>query len=93
MIVPDCIVLLIACEEKSNRYMLPHPHPGLVCMEPCWACGEKRVSHTETDAENRCKHKKQLVPQAVLWKIKNRHTHIKRKKQQQRKKNKNAANY
>jgi hypothetical protein len=48
-------------------------------MEPCRACGGKRISHTETGAEKRCNRKTQRNPQPVLWHPIKRHTHIKRK--------------
>ena len=43
-----------------------------------WACGEIRLSHAETGVEKRCSSKNEPFPQALLWEIKNRHTHIKR---------------
>jgi hypothetical protein len=80
--VPDCIVLsLISCGFLGKLNMLPHPHGGGFCMQLCSACGEKQISHTETGIEKRCSDKTELASQAVLWKIKSRHTHIKRKKQ------------
>jgi hypothetical protein len=83
MLVPDCTALSLlfidSCEEKSKLYMDSQPQEGAFNIEPCWACGEKRRSHTEADAEKRCKHKTQPSPLAVLWKILNRSTHIKRK--------------
>jgi len=58
--------------------MVSHPQEGVFNMGPCWACGEKRICHTETDDENRCNRKKQPPPNAVLWHPVNRNTHIKR---------------
>ncbi len=50
------------------------PHLGGFNIEACRACGEKRLSHTETGAEKQCNSKIQRNPQTVLWKIKTRHT-------------------
>jgi hypothetical protein len=58
---------LILVEKKSSRYMPPHPHRDLFCMEPCIPYGEKWLSHTETDAENDCTNKTKLPPQADVW--------------------------
>ena len=71
MLVPDCIALSLlfidSCEEKNKRYAHSQPHRGRLCMEPCIPCEEKCLSHTQTDAENHCKPKKQPPPNAVLW--------------------------
>jgi hypothetical protein len=48
-------------------------------MEPCRACAEKRLFHTETDAEKDAKKKTQLAPQTDMWYTLNHHTHTKRK--------------
>ncbi len=57
--------------------MPPHPHRGGFNIEPCIPCEGKRLSHTETDAEKQSENKKQRLSQAVLWRPKNAHTHIK----------------
>jgi hypothetical protein len=75
----DCVVVfMISCEEKTKRYMLSHTHPEGFNIEPCWACVEKCISYTETGAENVCKTRTQLFPQADLSRILNGFTHIKR---------------
>ena len=38
-------------------------------IEVCWACDRNRLSHIETGAEKRCKHKKQPHTIAGLWKF------------------------
>ena len=54
---PTCILLFNdSCEEKTKRYMHPHSHPDLFNMELCRWCGAKRLSHTQTDQENRWKY-------------------------------------
>jgi hypothetical protein len=42
------------------------------------ACGEKRISHTETDAKKQLKPKKQMLTQTILWHPAKHHTHTKR---------------
>ena len=68
---PTCIALftdsLMSCEFLGKLYMPPHPHCGGFNMEPCMACGEKRLSHNQADAEKLCNRKKQPPPLAVLW--------------------------
>jgi hypothetical protein len=66
------------CEIYFRGYMLSHTHPARFYIEACWACGGKRISHTETAKENHCNRKTQRNPIAVLWHPTNRHTHIKR---------------
>ena len=68
MLVHVCIVLLIiSCGEKTKRNMHSHAHPVASNMAPCIACGENRLSHTETGAENHCRIKIEPDSQAVLW--------------------------
>jgi hypothetical protein len=55
-----------SCEEKNKLNMLSQPHRGDFNIEPCIACGEKPISHTETGAEKRCNNKKQPPTLAVL---------------------------
>ena len=65
-----CIALFTgSCGEKNKQYMLSHPHGVGFNMEPCIPCEEKRLSNTETDAENRCSNKTERPSQAVLWKF------------------------
>jgi hypothetical protein len=54
-------------------------------------CGEKCVSHIETDAEKQCSGKIQLFSQAVLWHPKNCPAHIKTKKPKDHRKNRITA--
>jgi hypothetical protein len=65
----QCFMLLsmILVEKKNSPYMLPQAHRCRFNMEPCRACGEKHVCHTETGAEKGCFYKKQLPSFAVLW--------------------------
>jgi hypothetical protein len=35
-------------------------------IEACWRCDENRLSHIETEAENRCKHKTKPPSQADM---------------------------
>ena len=71
MLVPACIVLSLlfidSCENKSELYMDSQPQEGVFNMVLCWACDKIRISHIETGAEKRCKHKKQLFHFADLW--------------------------
>jgi hypothetical protein len=53
--------------EKFKLHAHSHPHSAFFLLEPFWACGVNRVSHTETDAEKRCNTKKQPKPKAILW--------------------------
>jgi len=50
-----------------------------------YACARNLRCHTASDKQKRCKPKKQLQKQPVLWCRKNRHTHIKTKNQSTKK--------
>jgi hypothetical protein len=53
------LVIAFFWEKKVVDMLLSQPQPGGFNMEPCRACEEKRLSHIETTAEKRCKHKNQ----------------------------------
>ena len=68
VLVPTCIVLCNdSCGKNSERYMDSQGQECVFNIEPCTACEQIRLSHIETGAEKRCKHKKQLFPFADLW--------------------------
>ncbi len=46
-------------------------------MEVCWACGEKRTAHTETEAKTQPEGKTQSPSQADMWCAIKFFTHIK----------------
>jgi hypothetical protein len=73
------ILLPEACEFFRSFHALSHSHPASCNMEPCRACEEKRICHTETDAKKHCCNKTEPSPQTVLWHPQNRNTHTKRK--------------
>jgi hypothetical protein len=56
--------------EKNKRYMHSHPQPAPFNMDAWSVCGEKRIFHKQSDAENRCRSKTELASQAVLCGIK-----------------------
>jgi uncharacterized CHY-type Zn-finger protein len=49
-------------------------------MEPCYMCGDKLASHTQTEAQKRCKPKNQPILAAVCVEKLNHHTHTRNKK-------------
>jgi hypothetical protein len=49
--------------------MLPQGHPDHFNIEPCRACNEIRLSHTEIEAERQSDNKSGHVSLAALWKF------------------------
>ncbi len=62
MIVPDYNYLSLQPNDsllaKKANDTCPHPHRDGSDIEPCRACGRKRISHTETDASKAYRKKK-----------------------------------
>jgi hypothetical protein len=56
--------------EGVEKFLLvmyfSQPQEGGYNMKLCWSCDENWLSHTETGAENHCKHKTELPSQAEV---------------------------
>jgi hypothetical protein len=68
---------LILCAEKSKRYVPSHSHQSGLCMEPCMACGEKRLCHTKQAQKNVATPKSKMFLQPFLWQPQKIFSHIK----------------
>ncbi len=68
----------VPCGGLCELYAVPHPHAQEFNIEQHTPCGEKSVSHMETDAKSNANGTIQRDSQAILWHHKKLHNPIKR---------------
>ncbi|MCL4429313.1 MAG: hypothetical protein M1167_01040 [Chloroflexi bacterium] len=63
----DCIVLFGYLWRKNQTIHGSTFTANPSNIESCWACGEKRIFRTETDAKWQCNSATEFVSFAILW--------------------------